>query len=152
MKATARLPHSATVTQTRAAVDRRDKRVRADRYSTSAATAQATTKRASARIVGKSDAISSTKMCATDSPRTSVSTIDVATSNTLTSNIARIETVAVSETTALTILEGMTNEEGLINITIKGVVEAAVRIGKRNFCQSERIRIGGAEQINAMQN
>jgi len=109
-------------------------------------------KRVSVRIVGKSDAISSTKMCATDSPKTSVSTIDVGTSNTLTSNIARIETVAVSETTVSTIIEDMTNKEGLINITIRGVVEAPLRIGKRNFCQSERIRIGGTEQqIKAMQ-
>jgi len=90
-------------------------------------------------------------MCATDSPRTSVSTIDVGMSNTLTSNIARIETIAVNETPALTIIEGMTNEEGLINITVEGVAEAPVRIGKRNFCQSERIKIGGTKQINAIQ-
>jgi hypothetical protein len=44
--------------------------------STSAATVQAITRQMSARIEESSDVISSTKMCGTDSPKTSVSTIN----------------------------------------------------------------------------
>ena len=151
MKAIARLPRSKTSTQTIAG--RTDREIKGDKLlnpSISAATAQATTIQVSVRIGGSLDVISNTKMSAIDSPRTSVSTIDVGTSSILTNKKALTRPVEISENTTQTTTEGMTNEEGLISIIIEEVVEVALTIWMTNFCQSERTRIGATDQTCAI--